>query len=395
MDNMLPEYKYIASLVAKEKLMDLSEQECKDLEEWKAKSEENSVLYHYLKQKSFVGDIHNYEQIDVDEGWKRLKKLQVKKRILKIRSWSAAAAVVFVAIVGSMFVLMNEKSSLNGSLVSDCSIVPGSPKAELILADGSVHYLNNENKKEELNIDGSFIYNDGSELNYKSDTESATISTQMVYNTLNIPIGGEYQIVLSDGTKVWLNSQTSLKYPVAFMGENREVELTGEAYFFVAHNAEKPFVVQLKDDVKIQVLGTSFNVRSYADEKNIETVLEQGKVRVECGDKGMTIKPGMMATYSSVNSSFSAEKVNCELYTSWRLGHFVFQEEKLESILDRLSRWYKFQVVYNDEGAKKMLYSGSLRKYDTIDKFLEALELSGGVHFNVKGESIIVYLNKE
>lgn len=268
------------------------------------------------------------------------------------------------------------------------TIAPGSSKAMLVLNNGSIINLSDKNHDEIVTTEELTIRNNGSELQYAT-TENATNKHVNNYNELIVPKGGEYTLTLSDGTKVWLNSQSKLKYPVAFNDTNREVYLEGEAYFEVTKDPHHPFHVNAKDRVTIEVLGTSFNVRSYPDENKVETVLEEGSVRMSKGKENVMLSPGYKATYQP-EKGFETVSVNTELYTAWRHGQYIFVNESVENILKQLSRWYNIEIFYSNEKAKSVIFSGDVRKYNDITILLEAMEIAGGIHFKINGNTLIV-----
>ncbi len=382
----IEKYQKIASLIAKEKLVGLNKSEADELKIWLEDSSEHKILYNNLLKKDFSADLSLYDKIDSREGLLKYKKKQIQSKKMQL-VWYVGVVAVSVVCLVIMWIWNYNKPHVDLN-----TIVPGTSKAELVLSDGSVRYLNEESQEVDAKIDGAIIHNRGSEL-YYAITDSVFSEQKMVYNELRVPIGGEYQLILSDGTKVWLNSQSYLRYPVFFSKNNREVELIGEAFFEVASDIKRPFFVRLKNHVSVEVLGTSFNVRSYPDEENIETVLEEGQIKMGDDKSHIVLDPGMRAVYKRVAKDLTIEKVNTVLYTSWHHGHFVFQEERLESILHRLSKWYNMQVFFYNESAKDLIFSGNVRKYETIDKLLKALEISGGVHFDVRGETIIITTN--
>ncbi len=387
----IEKYQNIASLIVKEKLVGLNDSEADELKIWLEESPKHKILYNNLLKIDFSVDLNLYDEIDSRAGLLKYKKKQVQNKKYQFVWYGGVVAVVavFVVCLGIMWIWNYNKSHVDLN-----TIVPGTSMAELVLSDGSVRYLNEESQEVDAKIDGAVIYNRGSEL-YYATTDSVFSEQKMVYNELRVPIGAEYQLILSDGTKVWLNSQSYLRYPVFFLNNNREVELIGEAFFEVAPDTKRPFFVRLNNHVSVEVLGTSFNVRSYPDEENIETVLEQGKVRMGDDKSHIVLKAGMRAVYKCAEKDLTAEKVNTALYTSWRLGHFVFQEERLESILNRLSKWYNIQVFFSNKAAKDLIFSGNIRRYETIVKLLDALEISGNVDFDIQEETVIVTMKKK
>ena len=258
----------------------------------------------------------------------------------------------------------------------------------LILNNGEIISLSEKNKTEIVATEELSIRNEGSRLRYTA-SENTKNEQANNYNELIVPKGGEFTLTLSDGTKVWLNSQSKIRYPVIFNDITREVYLEGEAYFEVAKDPQHPFHVNARNGVNIEVLGTSFNVRSYTDENAIETVLEEGSVRMSQGKDAVILSPGNKAVYLP-NEPIQLTTVNTELYTAWRHGQYIFMEESVENILKQLSRWYDIEVFYSNEAAKSVVFSGDVRKYDDINTLLEAMEIAGGIHFRINGKTQIV-----
>ncbi|MEG0796553.1 MAG: FecR domain-containing protein [Odoribacter sp.] len=388
MDKMMT-YQFVANLIVKEQLGTIEEAEAKELAMWLAESVHNQWLYEKLKQKDFTEEIKKYRRIDIEKGLKKYHKLQQQRKRRRMYRWaSVAAAVVILFSIG-----VNVFYHFEDTTLKIATIQPGASKATLVLSDGSVRYLDQTNQEEVIKLAGVTVANNGVQLQYTlaaMDTLRNELNLSTDYNELCVPTGGEFQLVLEDGTKVWLNSQTKIRYPVFFSKREREIYLEGEAYFEVAHDANRPFYVRTKEEVKVQVLGTSFNVRAYGDEDCVETVLEKGSVRMWRGSENMILKPGFRAIYDRKIGQMSAASVDTELYTAWREGHFIFYKESIEQILLKLSRWYGMEVFFSSEEAKKIIFTGDVRKYDTIKNLLEAMEISGGVHFDINGNTIQV-----
>ena len=226
---------------------------------------------------------------------------------------------------------------------------------------------------------GSLIYSD------------TTQSQETLYNEIAIPRGGEFHLTMADGTQVWLNADTRLKYPVNFNGKTREVFLQGEAYFEVAPNAEQPFLVNTTRGC-IQVLGTAFNVRDYAEEKKVVTVLESGKVRYTTAGKqqeSRELRPGFLLE-DVEGQHLHARQVNTRLYTEWRNGKYIFENASVEEIMSTLQRWYNIDVIYTDEKVKQLHFTGDLERYETFDVFLHFMETGGDIRFQIKDNIVIV-----
>lgn len=379
-------YQYITSLIAKEQFGTISPGEARELAAWLEENERHGRQYERLIREDFSAGIKRFASIDVEAGWRKYKKRYPTRKRLAYRWYGVAAAVALLVGLGTW----QFRGDVNKITLAKADILPGTSRAVLVLGDGSERKLELEPRENVIPMSGVIARQEGGEIRYNRVTTDSMkrIDPSPVYNTMKIPTGGEFMLVLEDGTKVWLNSETSLRYPVAFTGERREVQLDGEAYFEVARDETRPFVVQTRKRVNVQVLGTSFNVRAYGDEENVETVLEEGSVRMSGDTSSVVLEPGTMGVYNSLGMKML--NVDTELYTAWHKGHFVFQDEMLESILGKLSRWYGMNVFYQNEEVKHLVFSGSVKKYDTIRKLLEALELSGRVSFDLKENTVVV-----
>lgn len=379
-------YQRITSLIAKEQFGTISPGESRELAAWLEENERHRRQYERLVREDFSEGVKRFASIDVEAGWRKYKKRYPVRKRSVYRWYGVAAAAVLLMCIG----MWQFSGDPNETPLAKADILPGTSKAVLVLGDGSEWKLEREQREEVIPMNGVVARQEGGEIRYgRMITDSVKpIDASPVYNTMKIPTGGEFMLVLEDGTKVWLNSETNLRYPVAFTGVRREVQLEGEAYFEVARDEKRPFVVRTRKGVNVQVLGTSFNVRAYGDEENVETVLEEGSVRVSGDSSCVVLVPGMMGVHDA--SGMRSLVVDTELYTAWHKGHFIFQDETLEAILGKLSRWYGMKVFYRNEEVKHLVFSGNVRKYDTIRKLLEALELSGEVCFDLKENTVVV-----
>lgn len=385
MDDIISKQQRPALLIAKERLKMLDEYETIELQAWLNADVRNRMLYNQLKQKDYTDDVRRLQQIDVEAGLQRYRGRDNRIKRNLIYRWMSVAAILIMLLTGGMFFL-----NMNSSPVEQINISPGGPKAILVLSDGSVRHLQ-DNKGEVIKVGKMLVHNTGSQLEYSfGETDSLERITSAAFNELQTPVGGEYQLTLSDGTRVWLNAQTRLRYPVNFPKGERTVYLEGEAYFEVERDEKRPFSVRMKEDVNVQVLGTAFNVRAYADENTVETVLEQGAVRMWHQADAVVLKPGIKAVYDHKTGGMASMEVDTELYTVWRKGQFMFQEQTIEYILYQLSRWYDMKVFFKNEAAKQAIFSGSVRKYETVRNILDAMEASGGVRFEIDGNTVIV-----
>jgi ferric-dicitrate binding protein FerR (iron transport regulator) len=268
------------------------------------------------------------------------------------------------------------------------SIVPGSNKAVLILADGSEHDLSSGDKSI-IAADGTEIKNTGNKLEYISSNSQPA---EMKYNTLKIPRGGEYFLILSDSTKVWLNSETTLRFPVQFAAGVRAVELNGEAYFEVSKNEKVPFIVT-SGNQQVKVLGTQFNISSYVDNQSVYTTLVEGKVEVSLTtnpDSKLVLRPNEQSCFSKEEANILKRTVDVAQYIAWKDGRFVFQDQMLEDIMKTLSKWYDVQVVFANEDVKKLRFTGNLERYADFSNILGKIERTNEVEFEITNKLITI-----
>lgn len=380
---------YAALLIFKEQTGMASEGELRELSAWLDADAAHRDIYNKLKNKDFSGDIATYREINVRAGLERYRTRYRKRPVKNSLWWSAvAAALILLLGVPSLFYILS-----GGGDADIQPILPGTSKAVLVLNDGGIINLAVDNCSGITVAGGAAVINDGSEINYTAPGNTLSQDTA-IYHELHIPKGGEYMLKLADGTKVWINSQTKLKYPVRFGKMERKIFLEGEAYFEVAKDKTKPFYVVTKDAVNVEVLGTSFNVRAYPDEETIEAVLEEGAVRMKSPGSSVLLVPGNKSVYSRAGGQMSVAVVDTGPYTEWRHGQFVFYRETVEHILKRLSRWYDINVFYKNDLAKEILFSGSIKKYDTINVLLEVLEMAGGITFEINEHTLIVDISR-
>jgi ferric-dicitrate binding protein FerR (iron transport regulator) len=214
------------------------------------------------------------------------------------------------------------------------------------------------------------------------------LPTEVLYNTVSTPRGGQYQLTLSDGSKVWLNASSSLRFPTAFPGTERRVEITGEAYFEVAGNESKPFVVDIAGKGEVEVLGTQFNINAYEDEPAIKTTLLEGKVKVSesNGSQSSVLKPGQQAQLA--NGIRVMDNVDMEEIMAWKTGWFYFDRQELPAIMRQVSRWYDVDVRYEGRISKKS-FSGIVGRDNDIKDVLKIME-NAGIRFRIEGSSITV-----
>ena len=305
-----------------------------------------------------------------------------------------AAASVVLLIAAALFrtVIFRKNSLPVHKHWARCHIKPGSDKATLFLADGSKIELDNA-PAEDLAVQNGVKISKvgGGGLVYKLERHLKLARPQtLTYNTLQTTRGSQYKIILADGTKIWLNSASSLRYPTVFAGPARSVELNGEAYFEVAHNKRCPFRV-LSNHQLIEVLGTHFNVNCYADEAKTKTTLIEGMVKVANRDTKsiVVLKPGQQSVISPDAQTVLVKNVNAEDAVAWKNGYFMFSNESVSTIMREISRWYNVDVEYCGKVPQKAIW-GSVSKFKDAAETLRMLELTGCAHFKIKERRIIV-----
>jgi transmembrane sensor len=314
------------------------------------------------------------------------KPSQSPKRILMNSLKWAAAAVVFIVFSFTAYISLHKKKEH----VFATDVLPGKNKAVLTLANGKKISLsdamNGDIAKEAgfsitKTADGQLVYNVAESKNIE-DTKLNTIST---------PNGGEWQIRLPDGSTVWLNAASSIQYPLNIgTAKQRVVKLDGEAYFEVAKNKEHPFIVET-DNQSVEVLGTHFNINSYHDEIVTKTTLLEGSVRVSHSSTNQSeiLKPGEQSIVSILG--IDVKGVDLDEAVAWKNGYFMFNNEKQESILRKVARWYNVEIEYADPAAKEVMYYGTVSRFEKISKVLTKFEQTGEVRFDIKGNKVIVY----
>lgn len=379
----------IARIIQKSLKGKLSESEEKLLSDWRKVSEENEHAFQRMISEDFytVG-MEKLETYDYRVAYGRFlqKKYQRrrKRRFLISMARVAAVALPFVMAV-VLYVGLNreEEQTLRPSLTSN--ILPGTSKAVLTLANGQIIPLGKEITDSTIITDGTQISASGSGITYVGGGESDAV----VYNKLEIPRGGEFCLTLSDGTRVWLNSETSIQYPVVFGTKERRVFIQGEAYFEVAKDTKKPFTVQFMSSL-VTVLGTSFNIRAYPEEKQSQTTLAEGSVRIYSPGSSILLKPGEQAEVNALSGEMVKKEVEIKTFTSWKDGRFVFEQEPLENIMRTLERWYDIRVIFRDEGAKRISLSGNLKRYGDFSQVMNMLQMTGDVRFELHGNDVYI-----
>ncbi|MCE4566409.1 FecR family protein [Maribellus sp. CM-23] len=362
----------------------------KELASWMKNHPERQEFYKKTSSYFETGSQIEIKDIDVSSA---KKKIYFQLFILPKLRFFARGAAVFIGIAVIAF-LFNEIQTKTISEKFVKRIEPGSSKATLILSDGSRHTLEEASNKK-LKEKGTIIISSGKQLNYEAlSSEKSEDLRQLTkrYNTLNIPRGGEFFLSLSDGTKVWLNAETRLSYPIQFEEKERKVELIGEAYFEVTPHNDRPFRIVTNGQV-IEVLGTSFNVNAYPDEDLISTTLVEGSVKIKVDETGQDIllEPGFQCRIDKSNKTSAVSKVNVLNFIAWKDGDYVFDNETLEEMMSTLSRWYDFTYSFENNIPRQLRFDGKLKRTDKFEEILTIIENTNEVKFKIEEKNVIIY----
>ena len=322
------------------------------------------------------------------DAFLRLKRQVKRKKRLRVAMWLASAAcVAIVYIILLQWEQIEVLLPKTSTIVKQENIFPAEMKAILVRADGEQVVLGKEYRNWE-EIGNVLIAADSTGLEYNRLKQTNTDT--VVFNQLIVPRGGLYLLVLADGTRVWMNSDSHLKYPVMFAGGKREVILSGEAYFDVVKDKSAPFIVRTESG-NIEVLGTEFNIKCYSDETALVTTLVNGKVKFDDGiNPSVILKPEEQLIFEKENSQSIVRKVNVNHYISWKDNRLSFQGETLDMIMKTLSRWYNVEVVFEDSTLKALEFSGNLDRFTDIQEFLSLFELGVNVKFEVKNRTVYI-----
>jgi transmembrane sensor len=360
-----------------------------------------ALLNDVYEQTQEAAPAEHSSQQAFQEAWQKLlpEQTETNAHVITISSrrqwWKyAAAAAILLAVGLVVYRITGDKPSPaivahKAANNSSTPIQPGGNKAMLTLADGTVIALTDAATGLLANQGGTNVVKlTTGELAYESGKQQ---SNALLFNTIVTPRGGKYRLLLPDGSKVWMNAESTLRYPTAFTGNMREVALTGEAYFEIAHNAAQPFQVQVKD-IKVEVLGTHFDIMAYENESAIATTLIEGSVRVSSPSKQLYLKPGQQALKDNNSAGMKTiNEVDIQQVLAWKNDYFQFAGDRLDHLMRQIERWYDVSVVYDGPVPNKK-FGGKILRSSPLSDVLRALELSE-VKFRVEGKTITV-INK-
>lgn len=364
--------------------------------EYPSKQETVDKAVRLVQTFQFTENLPDEEQVERSLN-KSLKIISIEDktihRVISFKRWMAAASVLIIA-AGILYFYFNDSHShsLPVNLVKNNSqkydIAPGGNKAVLTLADGSTIMLDSaQNGMLSQQGNTKVIKLQNGKVVYKKGERGLVAKVE--YNTITTPRGGQYQLELADGSRVWLNAASSITFPTSFTGDKREVKISGEAYFEVAHNANIPFSVMV-NDMEVEVLGTHFNINAYDNERVIKTTLLEGSVKVSKGNRSALIIPGEQVQIADKSDKIEIKRnVDIEEIVAWKNGKFFFQDADIHGIMRQLERWYNITVSYEGNIINEE-FVGVISRDVNISQILNMLEKTGTVKFEIVGRKIIV-----
>jgi len=389
---------HIADLIVNKIRGTITPDEQQELDRWINESPENLKLIDRVSDpKQQMDRLEIYQLFNKEQARGKLEDELFGTPTVRFesRKWLRyAAAILLPLVVGGGFAWRYLRAPAADTYAQiDAAFPPGSQKAVLILSNGEEVELEAGQATASLSDGDASIINENMRISYTSKGNEKR-HTQSVFNELRTPRGGGYHLELSDGTKVWLNSGSSLRYPVSFSDSVRQLVLDGEAYFEVSHS-ETPFIVST-GNMNTRVLGTSFNVEAFSDDPAFHTTLVEGKVSVELVEegsdvvRGILLEPDQQATFTRSTREISKEEVDASGFTSWMNGKLEFHNESLETVMKTLARWYDFEYSFENPAAREKHFSARLDKEESISSILKMLEMTTDVKFELRNNSIVV-----
>lgn len=372
----------ISELLKKYQDGSLSNEDKDKLDAWYLDKASNSNL-----------QLSEYELEDSYQLLKSKLPLQQETKVVSLWPRIAVAASIAVVLGTGIFYFTQSKQQPVQVVAKPQEIAPGGNRGVLTLSNGKQIVLSDVSAKDTIAKEGeedevTIKMNANGEITYVINPNAAGTKDDNSFNTLSTPTGGQYNIVLADGTKVYLNAVSSIKYPTQFNGDKRVVELEGEAYFEVAKNKNKPFIVK-SDNQSIEVLGTHFNVHAYNNEAVVKTTLLEGSVAVAFKNQKTILKPGQQSDISDNASRIKVREVDTDEAVAWKNGRFKFDNADLRNVMRQLERWYGIKVEYRGD-VSDVRFSGGTFRNKNLSEVLKVLELSN-IKFKVEGKTVIVY----
>jgi hypothetical protein len=388
MSNSQKEFdKYLLEIIAKFKNGQATEAEIQEIDVWYENQASNS---------GYTDDMSPVECLDTKQKMLQRINADIQQETvptIKVFSYKnlkifALAAAMLLAVGTTLYLNLDEQKVERKVTVAVSDVAPGKDKAILTLANGkkiSLANLSNGQIASQTGIKISKTAN--GQLIYEATGNAEIKGLKPEFNTIEVPVGGQWQVILPDHSKVWLNALSSITYPLHFTGKERNVKISGEAYFEVAHNGKMPFKVQCGTQT-VEVLGTHFNIMAYADEKLIKTTLLEGSVKVSEGKATKLLVPGEQAQVGLGKIAVTND-IDMEDVVAWKNGYFKF-DDNLETIMTKVAKWYDVDVVYQSKPDPNNVYAGKISRSKNISSLLKIIEFNGDVHFKIEGRRVIV-----
>lgn len=369
-----------------------NDEEQRTLGEWLSVSTRNKKIYDGFKDgKRLEQKIVESRQTNWEKDYQQfITKRQRTRKNRRMKTIIRYAAILTLPIVAASIFLLQKND--RQAIVSISEVIkPGEHKAVLITGGGDRITLSDSTLAPIQEQNGMIVNVTNSKISYILPEDSLRVHENPIFNTLQIPRGGEYFLTLADGTEVWLNAETEIRYPVQFTGNKRVVYLDGEAYFTVAPDKKNPFTV-VSTHASVSVLGTQFNFRAYPDEQDVQTTLVSGSVIMQSEKYKQQVKlvPGEQGVLEKRSANLTKQEVNTYLYTAWKDGRFAFRDARLEDLFNILARWYDLSVFYQSPEAKDIRFTGDLNKTDDFKSILKIIEQNERVTFTVNQRTVFI-----
>ena len=366
---------------------ELSASEREMLESWLREGRHRELFEKICNKENMLEKSFYFDRLDKgrEKTWNRLERAIGLRRRVVLRRWSIAASLIVPLLIGVLY--LNERQiipEIPGRQLE--RIVPGISTAQLYLPDGNVVDLGKDSVCDLQLLEGGRFVNERGTLTYKGDSSEVKVAQ---YSEVRIPRGGEYKVVLPDGTIVWLNAESSLRFPTLFTGKERKVYAKGELYFDVKHDDTKPFIVEVEKDYLVRVLGTEFNLRAYSGFPVVTTLVE-GCVQVRGVGNTVSLAPGQQALEVSGTRNIKVLDVDVAPYVAWHEGKFYFVHAPLNSIMEELARWYDVEVVFENPAVREECFTIEMQRFDDFNKVLRLIERTGMVTISVDGHIVTV-----
>ncbi len=394
-----PETLYsIARFIAREKAGELNSTETDQLNQWLQESDKNQQVYKKFKDGgSLVKDLIELEKYNSRRAYQKVIKnindREGKRSSLRMVPGylKYAAAIILIAASSYLAYRITQKPEIIP--LAELSIEPGKKQAVLITSDQKRIPLESSDSEELIDGEPAEIIREGAILKYEKTEAQMDRNAGIVYNILETPPGSEYSLILSDGSEIMLNAGSRLKYPVVFLGETREVELEGEAYFKVAASKTSQFIVRTSN-MLVKAYGTVFNVSAYQDQHIKQTTLVEGSVGISLENNHdpseIRIVPGQQFSYDREIKRPEVKEVNIEQFIAWTKGMFVFENAPVENILTSMARWYDFGFEFENEDLKDQRFTLSLDRYENAEKILEMISATSDLEFEFRAGKLLV-----